>query len=100
MDTLNKDNLKALCKLCRIEFSDKDLDPFLEDLQSILTHIDSIREVDTEGVPACNHILDTVQSVMREDKTEQTLPRNTFLANSPSHVGGMIRVPPVIKPEQ
>jgi aspartyl-tRNA(Asn)/glutamyl-tRNA(Gln) amidotransferase subunit C len=34
---------------------------------------------------------------MREDKVGETLPRELFLANAPSHVGGLIRVPPVIK---
>jgi aspartyl-tRNA(Asn)/glutamyl-tRNA(Gln) amidotransferase subunit C len=59
--------------------------------------MDLLKEVDTEDVPECNHVLEAIQNVMREDKTEETLNRQTFLANSPSHVGGMIRVPPVIK---
>lgn len=56
-----------------------------------------MKEVDTEGVEVCNHVSETVSNVMREDDIGETLPRETFLENSPSHVGGMIRVPTVIK---
>jgi len=34
---------------------------------------------------------------MREDLVVPTLTREEFLANAPAHVGGMVRVPPVIK---
>ena len=36
-------------------------------------------------------------NVTREDVVGELLNREAFLANAPSHVGGMIRVPPVIK---
>ncbi len=34
---------------------------------------------------------------MREDKTGDLLDRELFLANAPSHIGGMVRVPLIIK---
>ncbi|WP_420420541.1 Asp-tRNA(Asn)/Glu-tRNA(Gln) amidotransferase subunit GatC [Simkania sp.] len=97
MSHIDKESLKALAKLCRIECDEEALEKLLKNLKSILNYMDLLKEVDTEEVPECNHVLESVQNVMREDKTEETLNRETFLANSPSHVGGMIRVPPVIK---
>jgi aspartyl-tRNA(Asn)/glutamyl-tRNA(Gln) amidotransferase subunit C len=38
-----------------------------------------------------------MSSILREDEVTETLDRETFLANSPAHIGGMIRVPPIIK---
>ena len=56
-----------------------------------------MKEVDTKDVPVCNHVREEIESVMREDEPDQSLDRKTFLDNSPSHIGGMIRVPTIIK---
>lgn len=97
MAELDKDILKNLTKLSRIQCSEKVFEKLLKNMKSILNYVDQLKEVDTEDVPECNHVLEAIYNVMREDKTEETLDTETFLTNSPSHVGGMIRVPPVIK---
>jgi aspartyl-tRNA(Asn)/glutamyl-tRNA(Gln) amidotransferase subunit C len=94
---LDKETLIDLTKLCRINCSEEELETLLNNLQSILGYIDQMEEVDTEGVPVCNHVSEEMESVTREDEPDQSLDRKTFLDNSPSHVGGMIRVPTVIK---
>ena len=97
MENLDKETLINLTKLCRINCTEKELTTLLKNLHSILGHIDQMKEVDTKDVPVCNHVSDEVLSVTREDEPDRTLDRKTFLDNSPSHVGGMIRVPTVIK---
>ena len=97
MSQFDKETLKTLAKLCRIQCNEEALEKLYINLKSILGNLDLLKEVDTEGVPECNHVLESVQNIMREDQTEETLDREVFLANSPSHVGGMLRVPPVIK---
>ncbi|WP_316357358.1 Asp-tRNA(Asn)/Glu-tRNA(Gln) amidotransferase subunit GatC [Candidatus Neptunichlamydia sp. REUL1] len=97
MTKLDKETLIDLTKLCRINCSEEELETLLNNLQSILGYIDQMEEVDTEGVPVCNHVSEEMESVTREDEPDQSLDRKTFLDNSPSHVGGMIRVPTVIK---
>jgi Asp-tRNA(Asn)/Glu-tRNA(Gln) amidotransferase C subunit len=39
-----------------------------------------------------------LKSVVRDDEPKDLLPREQFLSNAPDQVGGMIRVPPVLKP--
>lgn len=97
MKKLDKETLINLTKLCRINCSKEELETLLKNLQSILGYIDQMKEVDTEDVPVCNHVSDAIGSVTREDEPDKNLDRKTFLDNSPSHVGGMIRVPTVIK---
>lgn len=94
---LDKKTLQDLAELCKIHCSDEEIEKLHKNLQSILNYIDHLKEVDTEGVEICNHVSETVSTVMREDEVGEMLSRETFLENSPSHVGGMIRVPPVIK---
>lgn len=90
-----KDFLK-LTKLCRIECSDEEKKKLMERLKKVLVYVEQLKEVDTAGVNPCNHVLETVHNVMREDVVGETLPRDQFLSNAPAHTGGMIRVPPVI----
>lgn len=97
MADFDKETLIHLANLCRINCSDEELQVLLKNLQSILGYIDQLKEVDTEDAPICNHVSEVVQSYMREDEATESLDRETFLKNSPSHVGGMVRVPTVIK---
>ncbi len=97
MAHLDKEMIEYLSDLSRIDLSEKEQQALLSDLESILTYIDLLNEVDTEGVEPCNHVLADMQNVMREDEIGEVMPREIFLSNSPAQIGGMIRVPPVIK---
>jgi len=96
MRHLNKDSIKKLSKLCRIDCSENEQESLLNDLEKILSYVDQLQEVDTENVPVCNHVLADMANVMREDSVGETIPREVFLALAPEHTGGMVRVPPVI----
>ena len=96
MAQLNEEVLEELVKLCRIKCNDNLSSKLLKNLNKILDYFDQIKQVNVEGVPPCNHILESMENVMREDEIGEGLETQTFLSNSPSHIGGMIRVPPVI----
>ena len=99
MAKLDQETIKQLSRLCRIDCTEDEQKSLLEDLRKILDYIEQLQQIDTENVPPCNHILESMANVMREDVVGELLNREDFLANAPSHVGGMIRVPPVIKRE-
>lgn len=98
MATLDKKTIQALTKLSRISCSLEEQADLLNDLQKILSYIEQLSEVDTEGVLPCNHVISGMANVMREDRVGESMPRELFLENAPAKVGGMIRVPPVLKP--
>jgi aspartyl-tRNA(Asn)/glutamyl-tRNA(Gln) amidotransferase subunit C len=97
MAELNKETIKSLIELSRIECSEQEQETLLQDLKKILQYVELLQEVDTTHVPPCNHVMEDVANVLREDVVGETMPRDVFLANAPSHIGGMIRVPPVLK---
>lgn len=97
MADLNKETIQTLTRLCRIDCTEEEQEAILNDLKKILDYIEQLQEINTDQVQACNHVLDDVGNFMREDVIGQVLDREAFLANAPSHIGGMIRVPPVIK---
>jgi aspartyl-tRNA(Asn)/glutamyl-tRNA(Gln) amidotransferase subunit C len=97
MANLDKKMIRYLSSLSRIHCTDEDADKLLTDLKKILDYVEALNEVETEHVPPCNHVLEDFVNVMREDEVKNVLPREIFLANAPSQIGGLIRVPPVIK---
>lgn len=97
MSHFDENDLQKLMKLSRIECSNEEKEKFYKALSRVVTYMDQLSEVNTEGIAPCNHILETISNVTREDETGEVLPRETFLANAPSHVGGMVRVPPIVK---
>lgn len=97
MVEIDKKMIRYLTKLSRIECTEEEQDRLLKDLTSILKYFEQLSEVDTDNVLPCDHVLENMVNVMREDETGTPMPRETFLANAPSHTGGMIRIPPVFK---
>ena len=97
MPEFDENELNHLMKLCRIECSSEEKQTLKDNLAKVLNYIQLLQEVDTEGVKPCLSVQESLVNVTREDKVENTLSREDFLANAPIHVGGMIRVPPVIK---
>lgn len=97
MAKLDKETIKTLTRLCRIDCTEEEQNDLLKDLAKILEYIEQLQEIDTENVPPCSQVLENMCNVTREDVVGELLDRELFLANAPSHIGGMIRVPPVIK---
>jgi len=90
-------DFNKLSKLCRISCTEEEKKSFLKSLDSILSYIEQLQEVDTTGVEPCFTVLETLSNVLREDIPAEPLSREAFLADAPAHIGGMIRVPPVFK---
>ena len=101
MSKFDKSILVNLEKLCKIKCTEEEEKDLLQSLKRILDYMDLLNEVDTENVSTCNYVLKDMQkSVLREDIAKDHMSKEEFLANSPSHIGGMIRVPIVIKEQK
>jgi len=90
--------LEHLKKLCRIDCTPEEDVELLDSLKRVLDYVGQLNEVNTEGVKTCRYVLRSMlKNQMREDEVKDLLPREQFLANAPDQIGGMIRVPPVLK---
>lgn len=96
MVKLDKLTVAKLMQLSRIHCNEEEQEALLHDLQKILGYIEQLDQVNTEDVEPCYNVL-PLENVMREDTVGGLLDRDVFLENAPSHIGGMVRVPPVIK---
>lgn len=97
MSKFEESDLIKLTKLSHIECEEAEKKKLLHSLQGILTYVELLKEINTEGVKTCNHVLENMQNITRKDEVGETLPREVFLENAPEHVGGMIRVPLILK---
>lgn len=95
---MDRQAFEHLSKLCRLECTSEEEAAIHESLEKVLGYVEQLKEVNTEGVASCNFVLRSMlKNQMREDEIKDPLPREQFLSNSPDQIGGMIRVPPVLK---
>lgn len=97
MPKLTKETIESLIDLCRIECSETEQEALLNDLEKILAYIDQLNDINTDNVSARSQVVENNKGFMREDRAGQSMPRELFLSNVPSHAGGLVRVPPILK---
>lgn len=97
MAHFDQNSLDSLKKLSRIECTKEEEQDVLTSLSRVLSYIEQLEEVDTEGVEPCTYILKTMlKNRMRQDEIGPSLSRDTFLSNASEQIAGLIRVPPVL----
>lgn len=97
MSDLDLDAVNNLTKLSRIECTQEEQYALLERLDQILDYMEMLKNIPTDDVEPCYSVLKFSENVTREDEVEDTYSRDDFIANSPSQIGGMIRIPLVIQ---
>ncbi len=97
MGDIDDDTIKNLMLLCRIQCTEEEQIKLSADLRKILEYVRLLQEVDTSNVAPCSHVLEDLTAFMRDDIPGKVLSRDAFLANAPEVIGGMVRVPKVLK---
>lgn len=87
-----------LKKLSRIDVPKEEEQNIIDSLNRVFDYFSQLSEVNTDDVNPCNYVLRSMlKNQMRADIVGDVLSRDQFLANAPDQIGGMIRVPPVLK---
>lgn len=84
---IDRNLVEYLEKLGRIELTEEERSASKKDLQSILTYIDTLNELDTQGVEPASHSF-PVANVTREDIVTNTADTENILRNSPESSEG------------
>ena len=88
--------VERVARLARLTLSDAEKERMRRELDGILSYIDKLRALDTEGVPPTSHAV-PMTNVMREDEPVPSLPQEDMLANAPDRNGEFFRVPRIIE---
>jgi len=91
--------IDKLSSLAKLEFEGKDKEEIKKDLERMLSFVDKLNEIDTEGVDPLIYLTDEYAS-LREDVAKNTLDKKTALKNAPSKDSDYFRVPKVLNKDQ
>lgn len=89
---IDRDQVLHVAKLARLKVSDDEVDRIAEELSKILDHVETMNELDLEGVEPTSHVVD-LTNVLREDVPRPGLPREKALEQAPDAADGGFRVP-------
>lgn len=92
---ITADEVKYVAKLARLNLSPKEVNATTEQLDRILTYVDKLNELETEGVEPTTHAL-SIQNAFREDEVKKSLDQKNALANGPLKNDDAFVVPKVI----
>lgn len=96
---LTDDEVRYVADLANLRLSDEEVRRMSHDLGEILTHIEQLNELDTEGVdPMAQVLYDADETAtLREDVPHLPLSNQEALANAPASGNGYFKVPRVIE---
>jgi len=93
---IDKETVKYVAHLSRIELGQQELDKLSRQLHDILDFIDTLNKLQVDNVIPTSHIL-PINNVLREDVPVKSLPIEETLINAPSREGSCFGVPKVIE---
>ena len=97
MSDLNEEEMRNVCRLSRLKLNDAEIKAFLADVKKIADYTELLNEVDLNDLQPYMHAEEVSYGQLRDDEVRDQISREAFLDNAPDQVGGMVRVPPVIK---
>lgn len=92
---VDKETLRKIAHLARLEFEKKDEKEMIESLTEILSWVEQLEEVDTTDVEPLTTMSKEV-NVLREDKAANKLDQQSALKNAPKKDSVYFRVPKVL----
>ncbi|TAF32454.1 MAG: Asp-tRNA(Asn)/Glu-tRNA(Gln) amidotransferase subunit GatC [Cytophagales bacterium] len=93
---INSELLKNLAHLSRLEFSSEEEGKMLTDMNTILSWIQKLEEIDTDGVAPLIHLSES-HNILRADEVKNQLSRAKALKNAPQKDSNYFRVPKVLE---
>lgn len=85
-----------LAGLSRLRFNEEEKKEIRSDLQQMISFVEKLKEVDTEGVEPLTHMSSNT-NILRKDIVQGSISREDGLKNAPDADGIFFRVPKVIK---
>ena len=94
--SLDRQDVINIAHLARLAIEEKDIPEYARNLSNILTLVEQMNAIDTSGVQAMAHPLDTHQR-LRPDEVTETNQREHFQSIAPATEDGLYLVPKVIE---
>jgi len=89
------DEVRHVAKLARLAIPEDRLPDFTAKLESILTYVEQLKEVNVDGIEPTSHAI-PITNVLRADVPTEPLSLEDVLKNAPESDGPFFKVPKVI----
>jgi aspartyl-tRNA(Asn)/glutamyl-tRNA(Gln) amidotransferase subunit C len=89
---IDREQVLHVAKLARLRLSDEEVARMGDELSTILDHIETLNELDLEGVEPTSHVVE-LENVLRADDPRPSLPGEKALEQAPDAAAGGFRVP-------
>ena len=96
---VSKKEVEKIASLARLSLSEKELESRTNDMNNILNYMDSLNEINTDGVEELLNVHDMNNS-LREDAYSNSISKKDVLKNSPSKNENYIEVPLTVKKDR
>ncbi len=97
--SLTLTEVKKVASLARLELSEADLVQMVDQLNRILSYVDQLASVNTDGIEPLAHPL-PVHNVFRDDVPAPSLSVDAALQNAPNRLGEFFGVPAVFDTDE
>lgn len=89
---IDREQVLHVARLARLRVAEEDVERVATELSQILGHIETISELDLEGVEPTDHVVE-LENVLRPDQPRPSYPRDTMLGLAPDPADDAFRVP-------
>lgn len=93
---MNDEILKRLENLAYLEIKDEKREEIKQDLNEIISFVDSINEIDTSGVSE-HFSMEEIPMRLRQDTPEKNTCIDEILAQTPHKIDSFFKVPRIIE---
>jgi aspartyl-tRNA synthetase len=94
-ERISREEVLHVAKLARLTLSESEANAYQKDLNSILTYVESIGELETDNVTPMSHVLE-IKNVWREDVPAEKKETDQLLANAPMREKDYFKVPKIL----
>ncbi len=98
MATLDRHQVEAVARLCRLSLREEEIALFRDQLSSILSYVEKLNEVPTDSVEPTNQVTEQTNAVRPDVVQEQPdAARDQLLAAAPEREGDGWKVKTILK---
>ncbi len=92
---ITEEIVQHIAHLSRLEFEGEEKEQIRQDMDQIISFMEKLREVETDGVESLIHMTNEVNK-LREDVAKQTITKEEALINAPKKDSDYFRIPKVL----
>jgi aspartyl-tRNA(Asn)/glutamyl-tRNA(Gln) amidotransferase subunit C len=92
---ITKDEIRHVANLARLNMDEGNLDRFADQIGKILDYVDTLDQVDTQGIEPTSHAI-SLTNAFREDVLTGHIDRDAALTNAPEKEDGYFIVPKIV----